>query len=110
MTLLDDSLYPLLAAPCPGSALIDSTTSTETVWQPASRRPKFSNSIARFHLEVIDRTIVFIDVAMARDAVARFAEMNRDWWASETEAYIYNEFADALQEGFRSGVLTYPTS
>ena len=29
--------------------------------------------------------------------------MNRDWWASPTEAYIYNEFADALREGFRLG-------
>ena len=34
-----------------------------------------------------------------------FAVMNRDWWASPTEAYIYNEFADALREGFRLGVL-----
>ena len=25
--------------------------------------------------------------------------MNRDWWASPTEAFIYNEFADALREG-----------
>jgi hypothetical protein len=32
--------------------------------------------------------------------------MNRDWWASRTEAYIYNEFADALREGFRLGALT----
>ncbi len=31
--------------------------------------------------------------------------MNDDWWASPTEAYIYNEFADALREGFRLGVL-----
>ena len=31
--------------------------------------------------------------------------MNRDWWASPTEAYIYNEFADALREAFRTGVL-----
>ena len=31
--------------------------------------------------------------------------MNRDWWASPTEAYIYNEFADALREGFRLGAI-----
>ena len=31
--------------------------------------------------------------------------MNRDWWASPTEAFIYNEFADALREGLRLGVL-----
>ena len=54
---------------------------------------------------MVDRTIVFTDVAVAREAVALFAEMNRDWWAGPTEAYIYNEFADALREGFRLGVL-----
>jgi hypothetical protein len=37
---------------------------------------------------------------------ARFDEMNRNWWASPTEAFIYNEFADALREGFRLGVLS----
>ena len=42
---------------------------------------------------------------MAREAAERFAVMNRDWWASPTEAYIYNEFADALREAFRTGVL-----
>ena len=31
--------------------------------------------------------------------------MNRDWWASPTEAFIYNEFADALREGFRLGAI-----
>jgi hypothetical protein len=58
------------------------------------------------HVVVVDRTIAFDDPAVARVARERFAEMNRDWWASATEAYIYNEFADALREGFRLGVLT----
>ncbi len=31
--------------------------------------------------------------------------MNRDWWASDTEAFIYNEFADALREGLDRGVI-----
>ena len=31
--------------------------------------------------------------------------MNAHWWAGPTEAYIYNEFADALREAFRLGVL-----
>ena len=31
--------------------------------------------------------------------------MNEEWWASPIEAFIYNEFADALREGFRLGVL-----
>ena len=66
-----------------------------------------AESVARFldHLAVVDRTIVFTDVAVAREAAAMFRAMNRDWWASPTEAYIYNEFADAIREGFRLGAL-----
>ena len=44
---------------------------------------------------------------MAREAAALFATMNRDWWASPTEAFIYNEFADALREGLRLGVIEH---
>ncbi|MDX2036581.1 MAG: HD domain-containing protein [Isosphaeraceae bacterium] len=56
-------------------------------------------------LVVVDQTIAFQSVEIARLAVERFAEMNRDWWASPTEAFIYNQFADAMREGFRLGVL-----
>jgi hypothetical protein len=49
--------------------------------------------------------IVFTDVDVAREAVRLFEVMNRDWWASETEAYIYNEFADAIREAIRRGIL-----
>jgi HD superfamily phosphohydrolase len=58
------------------------------------------------HVAAVDRTLVFTDVAVAREAAALFAVMNRDWWASPTESYIYNEFADALREAFRLGALT----
>ena len=44
---------------------------------------------------------------MAREAVALFETMNREWWAGPVEAYIYNEFADALREGMRTGVLQF---
>jgi HD superfamily phosphohydrolase len=57
------------------------------------------------HVFVHDRLLVFDDCDAARDAVARFERMNRHWWASPTEAYLYNEFADALREGFRLGAL-----
>ena len=56
-------------------------------------------------LRVVERTIGFEDVGSAREAAELFAAMNRDWWASPTEAYIYNEFADALREGLRIGAL-----
>ncbi len=100
----DDSIYPLLERPLP--------------WLCADRLDYFfrdgltcgvatGESVARFldHLAVVDRTIVFTDVAVAREAAAMFRAMNRDWWASPTEAYIYNEFADAIREGFRLGAL-----
>jgi HD superfamily phosphohydrolase len=100
----DDSVYPLLERPIP--------------WLCADRVDYFfrdglachvmtADEVDRFraHLAVIDRTIVLTDVAVARAMVAKYAVMNRDWWSGPTEAYIYNEFADALREAFRLGVL-----
>lgn len=100
----DDSIYPLLERPLP--------------WLCADRFDYFCRDglacnvvtpedAARFvaNLGVVDQTLVFTEVATARLAVERFAVMNRDWWASATESYIYNEFADALREGFRLGAL-----
>ena len=57
-------------------------------------------------LVVADGVIAFRDETLARLAVSRFAEMNRDWWASPGESFIYNEFADALREALASGSLT----
>jgi HD superfamily phosphohydrolase len=101
----DDSVYPLLERPLP--------------WLCADRLDYFlrdgmaCNVMSRgdadrvlAHLVVIDRTIVFDDADVARTAARLFAVMNRDWWASGTESYIYNEFADALREAFRLGRLT----
>ncbi|MGE3820776.1 MAG: HD domain-containing protein [Isosphaeraceae bacterium] len=101
----DDAIYPLLERPLP--------------WLCADRLDYFLRDslacgvtdptfVARVlaHLVVVDGTIAFDEVKVAREAVEAFAEMNRDWWASPTEAYLYNEFADALREGFRLGVLS----
>jgi HD superfamily phosphohydrolase len=100
----DDAVYPLLERSLP--------------WLCADRLDYFfrdglacgvatPEDVAWFlaHLTVVDRTIVFNDAPVARQATALFAKMNRDWWASPTEAFIYNEFADALRESFRLGVL-----
>jgi hypothetical protein len=100
----DDSIYPLLERPLP--------------WLCADRLDYFLRdslacgvtspvAAARMlgHLEVVGSTLVFDDEDVAKEAARYFAEMNRDWWASATEAYIYNEFADALREGFRLGAL-----
>jgi uncharacterized protein len=102
----DDSIYPLLEQPIP--------------WLCADRLDYFlrdglacgvvTNEFIRRvlgSLAVADKKIVFRDVEVAREAAALFATMNRKWWASLTEAFIYNEFADALREGLRLGVIEH---
>jgi HD superfamily phosphohydrolase len=101
----DDSVYGLLERPLP--------------WLCADRLDYFFRDslacrvttpeiVATFlgHLAVVDGTIAFTDASVARLAAERFAEMNRDWWASDSESFIYNEFADALREALTLGVLT----
>jgi uncharacterized protein len=100
----DDSIYPLLEQPLPSLCadrldyfFRDSLACSVTT----------PDQIARFleHLTIVGTTIAFNDPTVAREATERFAFMNREWWASPTEAYIYNEFADAIREAFRTGVL-----
>ncbi|CAN5625131.1 HD domain-containing protein [soil metagenome] len=100
----DDTIYPLLERPLPWLCadrldyfFRDSLACSVTTPQDVSR--------IREHLAVADRTIVFTDANVAREAAQAFATMNRDWWASPTEAFIYNEFADALREAVATGVL-----
>jgi hypothetical protein len=100
----DDSVYPLLEQPLPGLCadrldyFLRDGLACGVVTPEATRR-------ILVHLAVIDTQIVLTDVAVAREAAALFESMNRNWWASPTEAYIYNEFADALREGLRLGLL-----
>jgi hypothetical protein len=100
----DDSVYPLLEQPLPDLCadrldyFLRDGLACGVVTPEAARRI-LDHTIAR-----ADR-IILTDVAVAREAAALFEVMNRDWWASPTEAFIYNEFADALREGLRLGVL-----
>lgn len=57
-------------------------------------------------LAVVDSRIVLTDLDVARRVVAWFGEMNRQWWAGPDEAFIYNEFADVLRQGLRTGIIT----
>ncbi|GAC1471182.1 MAG: HD domain-containing protein [Isosphaeraceae bacterium] len=100
----DDSLYPMLERPLPWLCadrldyfLRDSRACNVTNFETVER-------VLR-HTAVVERTLVLTDVDVACEVKDLFALMNRDWWASPTEAYIYNEFADALREAFRLGVL-----
>jgi HD superfamily phosphohydrolase len=100
----DDSIYPLLERPLP--------------WLCADRLDYFLRdglacgavspaAVGRIlsRLAVRDSLIVLTDVDVAREAVRLFQVMNRDWWASDTEAFIYNEFADAVREALNRGIL-----
>lgn len=100
----DDSIYPLLEQPLP--------------WLCADRLDYFLRdglacgavspaAVERIlsRLAVKDSLIVLTDVDVAREAVRLFQVMNRDWWASDTEAFIYNEFADAVREALNRGIL-----
>jgi HD superfamily phosphohydrolase len=100
----DDSVYRLLERPLPWLCadrldyfLRDSLACGVSTPESAAR------TLAA--VVVVEGLIAFDDAEVARDAVRRFGVMNRDWWASDTEAYIYNEFADALREGLRLGAL-----
>jgi hypothetical protein len=102
----DDSIYPLLEQPLP--------------WLCADRldyflrdgsacgvvKPEFVQRVLK-SMRVIDSKIALADVDVAREAVTLFEAMNREWWAGPVEAFIYNEFADALREGIRTGVLEF---
>lgn len=101
----DDAIYPLLEQPLPRLCadrldyfFRDSLACGVTT----------SEEVRGFldHLTVVDGcSIAFTSPAVARQATERFALMNSDWWASATEAFIYNEFADSLRAAFDCGVL-----
>lgn len=100
----DDSIYPLLERPLPWLCAdrIDYFF-RDSLACGVSNPAVVSRMLAA--LDVVDQTIVFTDVSAAREAVGLFEIMNREWWASPTEAYIYNEFAIALRTAFDSGLL-----
>jgi HD superfamily phosphohydrolase len=102
----DDSIFPLLEQPIP--------------WLCADRLDYFlrdgrtcgvvSGEFVERVLScvaIVDSTIVLTSVEVAREAAALFERMNRQWWAGPLEAFIYNEFADALREGIQLGLLQH---
>jgi uncharacterized protein len=102
----DDSVYPLLEQPIPVLCadrldyFLRDGLACDVV------KPEFVKRILGC-LAVVDHRIVLTDVTVAHEATALFATMNRDWWASPVEAFIYNEFADALREGLRLGAIEH---
>jgi HD superfamily phosphohydrolase len=100
----DDSIYPLLEQPLPDLCADRLDYFLRDGMACGVVTPDDAGRILDHTATRADR-IILTDVAAAREAVALFEAMNRDWWASPTEAFIYNEFADALREGMRLGVL-----
>jgi hypothetical protein len=100
----DDSRFPLLEQPLP---CLCADRLDYFYRDSLAAQVSTPASVARSldALDVVDQTIVFTSRAAAQETADLFAEMNRSWWASDTESYIYNEFADALREGFRIGAL-----
>ena len=103
----DDSIYPLLERPLP---LLCADRLDYFLRDSLACGVSTAESVARCLSQVtaIDGLIAFTSTAAARDAAERFAEMNRTSWAGETESFIYNEFADALREALRIGILREP--
>jgi HD superfamily phosphohydrolase len=100
----DDSIYPLLEQPIPFLCAdrLDYFLRDGLACGVVSRDA--ADQILR-HLAVADSLIVMTDADVAREAADLFAIMNRDWWASDTEAFIYNEFADAIRAALDHGIL-----
>lgn len=100
----DDTQYRLLERPIP---LLCADRLDYFLRDGLACRVLTPREVARIlgHITVVESTIAFTDPAVAREAVALFDEMNRNWWASPTEAFIYNEFADALREAFHLGLI-----
>ena len=100
----DDSVYPLLEQPIPLLCADRLDYFLRDGLACGVVKPQFIERIMGC-IAVVDLQIVLTDVAVAREATTLFATMNRDWWASPVEAFIYNEFADALREGLRLGAI-----
>ena len=102
----DDSVYPLLEQPLPWLCAdrLDYFLRDGTACGVV--KPDFVAGVLG-SLRVIDGKLALGSLDLARQAVALFEAMNRRWWAGPVEAYIYNEFADALREGMRTGVLHF---
>jgi hypothetical protein len=102
----DDSIYPLLEQPLPCLCADRLDYFLRDGSACGVVGPEFVQRVLT-SMKVIDSKIALGDVEVAREAVTLFQAMNREWWAGPVEAFIYNEFADALREGIRSGVLEF---
>ncbi len=101
---LDDSGYPMLEQPLPRLCADRLDYFLRDGMACGVVSPDFAADVLA-SLTVVEGRMALTRRDVATEAAARFATMNRIWWASATEGFIYNEFAQALREGFRLGVI-----
>ena len=101
----DDAVYPLLERPLPNLCADRLDYFFRDSLACGVSTPSDVEEML-LDLTILNGTIVFRSLTAARKAVHLFEQMNRDWWAGPVEAYIYNEFAIALNLAFEAGILT----
>lgn len=57
-------------------------------------------------LVVVNDRIAVADQALAESMSEAFTRMNDHWWASDSESFIYNRFADLLRKSIDQRVIT----
>lgn len=100
----DDSVYPLLEQPLPGLCADRVDYFLRDGLACGELGKPFVNAFLD-RLVVADGRMALSDLGLARTAVELFAKMNSHWWASHSESYIYNKFAELLREAIDSGVI-----
>jgi hypothetical protein len=100
----DDSIYPLLEQPLPALCADRVDYFLRDGMACGVVSVEFATRILE-HLSVVGSRMVLTSAQVGQEAARLFGIMNREWWASDTEAFIYNEFADVLREALRLGVI-----
>jgi HD superfamily phosphohydrolase len=100
----DDSIYGLLERPLPALCADRIDYFLRDGLTCGVLSPQLIASILA-SLIVIDGSIGLTDRDTAIRMRDHFAIMNNRWWASPAEAYIYNEFADAMRLAMQAGTL-----
>lgn len=101
---VDDSIHPLLEQPLPRLCADRLDYFLRDGMACGVVTPDFVADVLA-SLTVVNGRMALARRSVAIEAATRFATMNREWWASATEGFIYNEFALVLQEGLRLGAI-----
>jgi len=102
---MDDSAYTLLERPLPELCadridyFLRDGLACDEIGRP------FVTAVLRSLVVVNDR-IAVADRALALSMAEAFDRMNDHWWASDSESFIYNRFADLLRRAIAAGAIT----